>query len=78
MPGIVISDCPNPLPKSPPSAWAKIDCRIWYPVSVGSWYGLSQMSTRSWTWGTVEAKNQAPTRNIAIPITTNEKRPVAT
>ena len=33
VPGIVISACPKPLPKRPPSAWAKIDCRIWYPVS---------------------------------------------
>ena len=36
------------------------------------------MSTRSCTWLTVLAKNHAPTANIAMPMTTNESRLVAT
>ena len=36
------------------------------------------MSTRSCTWLTVLAKNHAPAANIAVPITTNDSRLVAT
>ena len=78
-PGSFRSDWPRPSPNSPPSAWVNSAAVIWpAPSGASRANGSTQMSIRSWTWPTVPAKNAAPAKNMTSPISTYERRFVAT